>query len=351
MLRLFVATESTTLAGEALSEMVRAAVICIVAALALVTTALAEEREVRFPGDGIALAGTLTVPAGSGRFPALLLISGSGAVDRNGNGDGLRTDLYRHLAQRLAELGYATLRYDKRGIGASPLPEREQEKTSLSHLARDAAAAYQFLRQQPQVDPQRVGILGYEDGALIGMALAGELPTPPKVLVCLAPPGRTPAIVLRENLQQRWRSEGISSDKIQRRLADFDAALAALYYRLPLPPLHEEVAPYFLLPDRPYLQEFYFENPVARLKAVKIPVLIVYGALDKRVSPQQDGELLYEQARAAGNHRVTLKILSGTAHAFKASPSGDTQDVLTQPQVPLAPALIDTLKEWLSTHL
>ncbi len=325
--------------------------LCLWLALSLVSVARSAEREVRFQSDGVHLVGTLTMPDGAAKHPALLMIPGSGAVDRNGNGDGLNTDLYRQLAQRLAQLGYVTLRYDKRGIGASILPQKEQDKTSLAQLARDAVAAYHFLRQQPEVDPQRVGLLGYEDGALIGMALAGELPEPPRVLVCLAPPGRTPAIVLRENLQQRWRSEGMSADKIQRRLGDFDAAIAALYYRLPLPPLHEDVAPYFMLPDRPYLQEFYFENPVARLKAVKIPVLLLFGELDRRVSPKQDGELLYQQARSAGNSKVVLKVLSGTAHAFKVSPTGDTQDVLTNPQVPLAPGLVDTLKEWLSANL
>lgn len=325
--------------------------MCLWLALSLVSVARSAEREVRFQSDGVVLVGTLTTPEGAAKRPGLLMIPGSGAVDRNGNGDGLNTDLYRQLAQRLAQLGYATLRYDKRGIGASKLPEKEQDKTSLSQLARDAVAAYNFLRQQAEVDPQRVGLLGYEDGALIGMAMAGEMPEPPKVLVCLAPPGRTPAIILRENLQQRWRSEGMSADKIQGRLEDFDTAIAALYYRLPLPPLHEDVAPYFMLPDRPYLQEFYFENPVARLKAVKIPVLLLFGELDRRVSPKQDGEVLYQQARSAGNSKVVLKVLSGTAHAFKVSPTGDTQDVLTNPQVPLAPGLVDTLKEWLSANL
>ncbi|MCS6830646.1 MAG: alpha/beta hydrolase [Armatimonadota bacterium] len=332
-------------------NIMRSILVGIAVAILLAGSVQADEREVRFQSDGVALVGTLTTPNGVTKSPALLMVPGSGAVDRNGNGDGLNTDLYRQLAQRLAQLGYVTLRYDKRGIGASTLPEKERYKTSLSQLARDAAAAYNYLRQQPQVDPQRVGILGYEDGALIGMALAAELPSPPKVLVCLAPPGRTPAIILRDNLQQRWRSEGMSADKIQRRLSDFDAAIAALYYRLPLPPLHEDVAPYFMLPDRSYLQEFYFENPVARLKAVKIPVLLLYGELDRRVSPKQDGELLYQQARDAGNSKVTLKVLPGTAHAFKASPSGDTQDVLTNPQLPLAPGLVDALKEWLSANL
>lgn len=325
--------------------------VCLWCALLLATHAWSAEQEVRFQSGNVVLVGTLTIPNGVTRAPALLMIPGSGAVDRNGNGDGLKTDLYRQLAQQLAQMGYITLRYDKRGTGASVLPEKEQHNTSLKQVAQDAVSAYNFLRQQAQVDPQRVGILGYEDGALIGMALASELPNPPKVLVCLAPPGRTPAIILRENLQQRWRSEGIAADKIQRRLGDFDAALAALYYRLPLPPLHEDVAPYFLMPDRPYLQEFYFENPVARLKAVKIPVLLLYGEMDKRVSPKQDGELLYQQARNAGNNRVALKLVPGTAHAFKIAPNGDTQETLTNPQVPLVPGLVETLKEWLPANL
>ncbi|GIV21364.1 MAG: alpha/beta hydrolase [Armatimonadota bacterium] len=329
----------------------RSALVGIGITLILATALLADEREVRFQSDGVVLVGTLSVPQRTSQLPALLMIPGSGAVDRNGNGDGLNTDLYRQLAQQLAQMGYVTLRYDKRGVGASKIPQKEEGKTTLSQVARDAAAALQFLRQQPEVDPRRVGVLGYEDGALIGMALAGELPDPPKVLVCLAPPGRTPAVILRENLQQRWRNEGLSADKIQRRLGDFDTAIAALYYRLPMPPLHEDVAPYFMLPDRPYLQEFYFENPVARLKLVKVPVLLVYGEMDKRVSPKQDGELLLQHARSAGNSQVELKVIGGTAHAFKDAATGDTQDVLTNPQRPLAPALVSILKEWLSANL
>ena len=325
--------------------------LCLWLALSIAPFARSAEREVRFQSDGVLLAGTLTSPEAATKSPALLLVPGSGAVDRNGNGDGLNTDLYRHLAHQLAQVGFATLRYDKRGVGASKTPQKNEEAVTLSQVARDALAALHFLRQQPEVDPKRVGVLGYEDGALIGMALAGEVAAPPKVLVCLAPPGRTPAIILRENLQQRWRSEGLSADKVARRLGDFDTAIAALYYRLPMPPLHEEVAPYFMLPYRPYLQEFYFENPVARLKTVRVPVLLIYGEMDRRVSPKLDGELLLQHARNAGNSKVELKVISGTAHVFKSSPTGDTQEILTNPQLPLVPALVNVLKEWLTANL
>lgn len=331
-------------------SMIRLTLVCFGILLAAsAEVSYASEREVRFQNDGVVLVGTLTIPTGASKSPALLMIPGSGAVDRNGNGDGLNTDLYRQLAQRLAQLGYVTLRYDKRGVGSSKVSE--SESLALSHMARDAVAAYQFLRQQPEVDPQRVGVIGYEDGAIIAMALAGELPQPPKVLVCLAAPGRSPAIILRENLQQQWRKRGLTEEQVKRRLEDFDTALVALYRQTPFPSLHEDVAPYFLLPNRQYIQEFYFENPVARLKMVKVPVLLLYGEGDQQVSAKKDGELLLEHARAAGNSAVTLRVLPGTAHLFKHSPAGDTTEVLTNPNIPLTPALVDALKAWLSTNL
>lgn len=72
-----------------------------------------------------ALAGTLVLPAGAGPFPAAILVSGSGPTDRDGNsrdgagGVALRNDALKLLAEGLAARGIATLRFDKRGVGAS----------------------------------------------------------------------------------------------------------------------------------------------------------------------------------------------------------------------------------------
>ena len=100
----------------------------------LLTTALAaplparaqfaQIRAIKFPGaGGIELGGTLMLPgiAASKRVPGVVLIAGSGPTDRDGNNPLVpeRIDLLRQVAERLAEAGIASLRYDKRGIGQS----------------------------------------------------------------------------------------------------------------------------------------------------------------------------------------------------------------------------------------
>src|SRR5580692_12067691 len=89
-------------------------------ALLAMTTALTMTQ---IPGGN--LAGTLTIPTGKGPFPVALIIAGSGPTDRDCNSPGLKTDAYKKLAQGLADRGIASLRYDKRGIGASTIDQKE----------------------------------------------------------------------------------------------------------------------------------------------------------------------------------------------------------------------------------
>jgi len=112
------------------------------------------QLEVRFPGArGAVLAGTLTVPAGRGPFPAAVYVHGSGPS--------LRTES-QYLAALLARRGIAFLAYDKRGNGQSTgrYPGEAATPPTIDVLSRDVAAAAAFLAAQPEIDPARVGLAG-----------------------------------------------------------------------------------------------------------------------------------------------------------------------------------------------
>ncbi|WP_031041913.1 alpha/beta hydrolase family protein [Streptomyces sp. NRRL F-5650] len=121
--------------------------------------------------DGTPLAGTLSLPAGPGPHPAVLLLHGSGPLDREGNTPRLPLNLGRPLADALAGAGVAALRYDRRGAGATP---GAWEETGFTDNRRDASAALRRLAAHPDVRPDAVGVVGHSEGALHAMTLAAR---------------------------------------------------------------------------------------------------------------------------------------------------------------------------------
>ncbi|RII11223.1 2,6-dihydropseudooxynicotine hydrolase [Streptomyces sp. YIM 130001] len=131
--------------------------------------------------DGTALAGTLTRPAGPGPHPAVLLLHGSGPLDRDGNTAKVRMNLARPLATALAARGIATLRYDRRGAGATP---GDWRAAGFTDNRRDAATALRALAALPDVSDEAVGVVGHSEGALHAMSLAAR--EQPSAVVLLA---------------------------------------------------------------------------------------------------------------------------------------------------------------------
>ena len=121
-----------------------------------------------FDSAGHLLSGTLTLPDLPGQHPGVVLLSGSGQIDRNSNAKRLKLDIMGQVAAHLALLGIASFRYDKRGVGES---EGEYASTGFHDNVVDARAALETLGVQPGVDPKSVFVIGHSEGALI----AGEL--------------------------------------------------------------------------------------------------------------------------------------------------------------------------------
>ena len=123
-------------------------------------------------GNGVKTNAQLTYPAiGKGPFPGVLLLHGSGALDKNGQlahkPPKPPTPLWQ-IAQFLSERGFAVLRYDKRGVGANfTINQNVWGNATVNDFIHDAEKALNVLVQQLEVDPKRISIIGHSEGTII----------------------------------------------------------------------------------------------------------------------------------------------------------------------------------------
>ncbi len=164
-------------------------------------------------GNLIHLEGTLTYPKGGGKYPTLLLVSGSGQQNRD-------EELFFHrpflvLADYLASRGIAVLRYDDRGVGASTGPVDSAD----THLfAEDAEALFNALKTNPHVDPSHLGIGGHSEGGAIAPIVAARNKDV-KFVVMLAGQGCSGHDVLLQQNEALFHAEGVSPQLVAIRIA------------------------------------------------------------------------------------------------------------------------------------
>jgi alpha-beta hydrolase superfamily lysophospholipase len=257
--------------------------------------------------DDVLLYGALLRPIGVPTYPAVLILPAQG-LDRDGNAPGqpARPDTYRKLANDLAARGIASVRIDKRGVGASAKAIQHEEDLRFDAYVDDAVTWTKFLQAQPHV--RCVALLGHSEGALVA-ALAAR-----KIKVCavieIAGAGRPAAAILAEQLKAAADTGRLDTDTyIQasrilgtlasgRTVADPPAKLSAL----------------FRPSVQPYLISWLQLDPIEALKTAP-PVLVLQGAVDAQVSPD-DGRRL---AAAPADGRLIM--IAGADHDLKITPS------------------------------
>jgi uncharacterized protein len=128
------------------------------------------EKEIMINGAN-PIYGTLAVPSTEGRYPAILIIPGSGPLDRNGNDRKGKypTNLYKELAHYMTDLGFVTLRCDKIGTGKR---DGDWMSAGLSDLVNDAKKEIEFLMSHPNVDQEKIIVCGHSEGTVIATKLA-----------------------------------------------------------------------------------------------------------------------------------------------------------------------------------
>jgi uncharacterized protein len=327
-------------------------------------------EEVTFTNGDVTLAGTLTLPEGSGPHPAVVLISGSGAQNRDEELFGFRP--FAILAEELSEAGVAVLRYDDRGIGGSTTGTADD--TSETY-AGDVRAGIEFLKTRPEIDGERIGLLGHSEGAIIAPLVAVETGDPAFLIllagstipgsellveqaVAVAAAGGTSAAELeRIRIQQQAVVDAVvSGEGLEELRADL-----VKQYRVAADKLSAQqkqalgdldkwaeatVNSAFAQLQSPWMRFFLTHDPATSLEKVTVPVLALFGEKDVQVPPQFNVDPVQAALAKAGNEDVAVKIIPGANHLFQAADTGGPNEYATLPKE-FAPGVVDTIVDWL----
>ena len=133
-----------------------------------------DEYEVAINSE-FTLQGTITRPKVDGKYAAVVIIAGSGEIDRDGTILPLKlaSNIYKDLAHILAQLGVVTLRFDKRGVGKS---DGDIMKTGMWDLVSDIESTITYLKEQPFVNPENIILAGHSEGCMLATVVNARTP-------------------------------------------------------------------------------------------------------------------------------------------------------------------------------
>ena len=325
-------------------------------------------EEIRFanPEAGIELAGTLTLPGSEGPYPGVILISGSGAQDRN-------EELVGHkpfwvIADHLARRGIAALRYDDRGYGKSG---GNFSNATTVDFASDARAALTYLKTRAEI--KDIGLIGHSEGGLIAPLVASQTPDV-GFIVLLAGPGVRGDRILLSQEELIWRADNTEEAEIQRQLyvsggiyelvlaggepdslqprirRFVEQCIADSLVTIPAGYSEEDVIDQFTAGmTSPWMLWFLRNDPAPVLEQVLCPVLAVNGALDLQVPASENLAAIGAALAKAGNGDYTLKEFPGLNHLFQPCETGHPNEY-AQIEQTFAPEVLDLITEWIRSR-
>jgi uncharacterized protein len=315
-----------------------------------------EDLVYRNEAAGIELAGTLSLPAGPGPHPAALLVTGSGAQDRD-------ETIFDHrpfavIADHFARMGIATLRVDDRGVGGTG---GDLSQAVGDDLVSDIETGLAYLKDRPEIDPERVGIVGHSEGASLAPSAADSA----AFLVLLAGTGLPGRDILLDQGEHAYRLQGASEDQ----LADLmDAHAAALdeastdaegfvatreliRLQLSLSGTTPEEDDLDAMADAasqslrsPAFRSFIRLDPRPALAAAECPLLVLNGSLDTQVDPRLNLPGLRKASES--NPDASIHELEGLNHLFQHAVSGELGEYALIEET-FAPEALELMGGWI----
>ena len=331
-----------------------------------------DEEEVKYSNltADVTLAATLTLPRSGKPSSAVLLIAGSGAIDRNETVFGHKP--FFVLADHLTKQGFAVLRVDKRGVGQST---GNYDVSTTEDFAADVLAGVEYLKTRKEVDTERIGLIGHSEGGLIAPMIAVKS-NDVAFIVLMAGAGVTGEATLYEQEALISRAMGVTEKQISHQLnfqkqvlsvimneSDLEKAEKRLreivVKQLANLPKEEQqtsadvMEAQFKRLNSKWFRYFLTYDPITSLKHLKIPVLVINGELDSQVSSKQNLPVIAKILEEAGNQNYRIIEFPKLNHFFQICESGSILEY-GKIEETIAPVVLDILSDWIletTTHL
>jgi pimeloyl-ACP methyl ester carboxylesterase len=333
------------------NRIVPAAVALLVCACQACSQAPAvREEQVRFSNGNITLAGSLVLPAGRGRHPAVVFFHGSGPQTRD-----------ESMAYWFAQHGVAALAYDKRGTGESAGDFRQ---VAFMDLCDDGLAAIELLKARSDINPRKIGVFGISQGGWLG-PLAASRSKDIAFVIAVSGPGVTPGEQMIYYYRRQLLAGGFSEtdaadasslrrevwhylatgDGRQEAKAALDRSRSRPWYAT----LQSQNDSLFALSDAAILDDaavrsrLWFKvemnyDPTAALRKLSVPALFLFGDKDDLVPVDRSVAIIRQTLNDSGGRDFTIKVFPGADHGiYVAGP-----DTGRQP----APGDFDTINDW-----
>jgi dipeptidyl aminopeptidase/acylaminoacyl peptidase len=277
------------------------------------------DEPVIIPAVGFNLGGTITKPKSAApRVPAVILVAGYGVSDRDGFVAGIAT--LGQLAGAVADAGFLAVRYDKRGFGQSG---GRAESATLQDYSDDIRAVVRWLRTRKDVDPDRIAVIGHDDGAWVALQAAAK-ENRLAAVVSIAGPASTGAALVLEQQQAALDQLKLSPEEREKRIAlqtqIQNAVLTGEGWESIAPELRRQA-------DTPWFQSLLAFNPATVVDDVRQPILFVHGDLDRQV-PVAHVTQLSDAARKGRSRAVDVVTVRGVNHLLVPAITGDVQEYL-----------------------
>lgn len=316
--------------------------------------------------DKVTLKGTFTRPLNSaGRFPVVILISGSGPQNRDEEILGHKPFLL--IADYLTRRGIAVLRFDERGVGKS---SGDFSKATSLDFARDVEAAVVYLKTRPDINTKHIGLIGHSEGGIIAPMVAAKSKDV-DFIVLMAGPGLPGYQVVLQQQEAIGRASGVAEEELQK-LLGINKGAFELMVNTPDPiTLRKKLTEYMLIVMKdlpaegraegmsdedyskqlvdeimqPWMYQFLVYDPALALKKVNCPVLAMNGERDLQVLAQPNLDAIKASLDLARNKDLTIIKFSNLNHLFQECVTGLPAEY-GQIEQTLSPEMLEKLGEW-----